>query len=90
MISVVVPAYNEEEGIPILYERLSRAAAGWGEDYELVIVDDGSRDGRLALLRTLASGDPRLKILSFSRNFGRPPRSSRRIGRLHPEMPGGV
>jgi glycosyltransferase involved in cell wall biosynthesis len=70
MISVIVPAYNEEDGIALLYERLSKAAAGWNEDYEVIVVDDGSRDSTLALLRDLAQTDSRLKILSFSRNFG--------------------
>jgi len=70
MISVVVPAYNEEEGIPLLYERLTTAAEKWGEEYELVLVDDGSKDRTLELLAHYAETDPRLKILSFTRNFG--------------------
>lgn len=70
MISVVVPALNEEEGIHALYKRVTAAAAGWGDDYELLIVDDGSRDRTLAICEELASSDPRFKILSLSRNFG--------------------
>ena len=45
MISVVVPAYNEEAGIGQLYSRVVGAAADWNEDYELLVVDDGSRTG---------------------------------------------
>jgi dolichol-phosphate mannosyltransferase len=70
MISVVVPAFNEEEGIETLYRRVTDASAAWGEDHELIIVDDGSRDRTLQICETLASTDPRLKILSLSRNFG--------------------
>jgi len=70
MISVVVPAYNEEAGIGQLYSRVVGAAAAWREEYELLVVDDGSRDRTFELLRGLAERDPRLKILSFTRNFG--------------------
>ncbi|HTB13506.1 MAG TPA: glycosyltransferase family 2 protein [Bryobacteraceae bacterium] len=70
MISVVVPAFNEEEGIETLYQRVTDASAAWGEDHELIIVDDGSRDRTLQICERLASADSRLKILSLSRNFG--------------------
>lgn len=70
MISVVVPAFNEEDGIQTLYQRVTDASAAWGEDHELIIVDDGSRDRTLQICETLASTDHRLKILSLSRNFG--------------------
>jgi len=70
MISIVVPAYNEEEGIGLLYERVTSAAAAWHDDYEIVIVDDGSRDATLRLLTDIASADSRVKVLSFTRNFG--------------------
>jgi dolichol-phosphate mannosyltransferase len=70
MISIVVPAYDEEAGIPLLYERLTSAAVTWNEAYELLVVDDGSRDGTLEQLRGIASRDPRVKVLSFTRNFG--------------------
>lgn len=70
MISLVVPAYNEESGIDELYRRVCSAAEGWGEDFELVVIDDGSRDRTLATLEGLAQVDRRVKVLSFSRNFG--------------------
>jgi glycosyltransferase involved in cell wall biosynthesis len=70
MISIVVPAYNEEEGIALLYERVTSAAATWGEDYEIIVVDDGSRDGTLRILSAFATEDSRVKVLSFTRNFG--------------------
>jgi dolichol-phosphate mannosyltransferase len=70
MISIVVPAYNEEDGIALLYERVTSAAVAWREGYELLVVDDGSVDGTLRILTKLAAADERLKILSFTRNFG--------------------
>jgi polyisoprenyl-phosphate glycosyltransferase len=68
-ISVVIPLYDEEAVLPILHERLSCALAAEAS-YEIVLVDDGSRDGTLPLLRDLAGRDPRLVVLALSRNFG--------------------
>ena len=70
MISVVVPALNEQENIAELYRRVTEAAKGWGSDHELLIVDDGSTDNTVAILEQLASTDPRLKVVSLTRNFG--------------------
>jgi dolichol-phosphate mannosyltransferase len=69
MISLIAPAFNEADGIEELYRRVCAASSAWGEDFELVIVDDGSRDQTLEILERLAS-DPRLKVVSLSRNFG--------------------
>ena len=69
MISLVVPAYNEADGIRELYDRVCAAAAGWGEDFELIVVDDGSTDRTLEVIEGLAK-DRRVKALSLSRNFG--------------------
>jgi glycosyltransferase involved in cell wall biosynthesis len=70
VISIVIPAFNEASGVAELHRRVSAAARAWAEDYELIIVDDGSRDDTLAICKNLARTDPRLKILSLSRNFG--------------------
>jgi polyisoprenyl-phosphate glycosyltransferase len=70
MISIVIPVYNEEENIPTLYNRITHAAAKWGDEYEVVIVDDGSSDESLQQLKMIHQRDPRWKVLSFSRNFG--------------------
>jgi dolichol-phosphate mannosyltransferase len=70
MISVVVPALNEQESIEELHHRVTRAAEHWGEDHELLIVDDGSTDNTLGILERLAKADPRLKVVSLTRNFG--------------------
>jgi len=69
VISLVAPAYNEADGIEELYRRVCAASPAWGEDFELVIVDDGSRDRTMEVLERLAV-DPRLKVVSLSRNFG--------------------
>lgn len=69
LISIIVPAYNEEAGIAELYRRIVAVAASWGDEFELIIVDDGSCDRTLALCEELAS-DLRLKVVSLSRNFG--------------------
>jgi glycosyltransferase involved in cell wall biosynthesis len=69
-LSIVVPIYNEEENIPHLHGRVSEAMAGSGIDYELILVDDGSSDGSFPLLREIAEGDPRVKVIRFRRNFG--------------------
>jgi dolichol-phosphate mannosyltransferase len=70
MISLVVPAFNESEVLPTLYERVAKAAAGWGDSWELIVVDDGSVDNTFDLCARIASADPRVKVISFSRNFG--------------------
>lgn len=70
MISIVVPAFNEEDGIAELNRRIAAAAKEWGDDYELLLVDDGSRDRTLAICEELAQHDSRLKVISLSRNFG--------------------
>jgi polyisoprenyl-phosphate glycosyltransferase len=68
MLSVVVPVFNEEDTLPELYRRLAAALAQ--EEHELVLVDDGSRDGSWAVLRTLAGSDRRVRLLRLSRNWG--------------------
>ena len=68
--SVVVPIWNEEEVIPELYRRIVQIMDETGEPWELVCVNDGSRDRSLQLLVELHERDPRVKILDFSRNFG--------------------
>ncbi len=69
-LSVVVPIYNEEESIPTLYTRLTEALGDLGQSYEIIAVDDGSRDRSFALLRELARQDERLRVIRFRRNFG--------------------
>ena len=70
-LSILVPVYNNEATIRELLDRLRKALDGL--DYEAVVVNDGSRDKSLALLKAQAVADPRLKVISFSRNFGQHP-----------------
>jgi dolichol-phosphate mannosyltransferase len=72
LLSVVCPAFNEEEVLPRFHAELCASLAPLAREYELEIlyVDDGSRDGTLEVLRRLAAGDARVRYLSFSRNFG--------------------
>ncbi len=69
MLSVVAPVFNEEGAVVELHRRLSAALAPLGE-HEIVIVDDGSNDGTWERLRALAVGDPHLRLVKLSRNFG--------------------
>ncbi|UZR93207.1 glycosyltransferase family 2 protein [Chondrinema litorale] len=70
MISVVIPLYNEESVIPKLEKRLVEAAPLWGEEYEIILIDDGSSDGSLELLKVIANKYSFFKIIQLSRNFG--------------------
>jgi dolichol-phosphate mannosyltransferase len=69
-LSVVIPVFNEEESIPELDRRLRAFLGELGESWEVVFVDDGSRDRSGALLQDLAEQEPRYKVISFGRNFG--------------------
>jgi len=69
-ISVVIPNYNEEANLPVLYRRLTSALDPTGRTYEIIFVDDGSRDGSLDILYHLAEEDGRVVIIELSRNFG--------------------
>ena len=69
-LSVVIPIYNEAENIKLLYDRLVAVVNGITEDYELVFVNDGSKDASIDLIRLLAEKDGRVRYIDFSRNFG--------------------
>ena len=73
MISIIIPAFNEGDGIRLMHRRLSTCAASWHEEYEILLIDDGSTDNMVPIAEELAYGDPRLKIISLSRNFGHQP-----------------
>ena len=68
--SIVVPIYNEEETITKLYNRIIAVGEKWNESFELLLVDDGSYDSSLDLMREICSNDSRVRIISLSRNFG--------------------
>jgi glycosyltransferase involved in cell wall biosynthesis len=69
-LSIVAPVYNEEGNIAAFHEELSGVLRGLGRAYEVVYVDDGSRDRSLELLKGFAAADPRVRVISFTRNFG--------------------
>jgi dolichol-phosphate mannosyltransferase len=69
-VSVVVPVFNEEATLDALVARLERALEGAGLDYEVVFVNDGSRDRSAEMLRAHHARNPRLKCIMLSRNFG--------------------
>jgi glycosyltransferase involved in cell wall biosynthesis len=70
-LSIVVPCYNEEACLRTLHERLAAAARGAaGEDYEIVLVNDGSSDGSWAIMRELSAADPHVVAIDLSRNHG--------------------
>ncbi len=69
-ISIVVPVLNEEESLPLLYERLTEVLAGSGYRYEIIIVDDGSTDRSFEVMRELYERDEHLRLIRFRRNYG--------------------
>ena len=71
MLSVVLPSYNEEKMIPVASARLGEILQGAGIDYELLFVDDGSRDATWDEIQRCAADDPHIVGVHFSRNFGK-------------------
>ena len=74
-ISLIIPCFNEEESLEMLYKELCNVSSSMGEKYDLVfeflLINDGSRDRTLPMLRELAEKDSRVRYISFSRNFGK-------------------
>lgn len=70
MISVVIPVFNEEASIPMLYEEMLGAFASLKNPYEMIFVDDGSMDKSAVIIKDLAAKDPRVKAVIFTRNYG--------------------
>lgn len=69
-LSIVIPCYNEEDVLNLLYERLEAAAKGWGVDYEVILVNDGSRDRTWEMMQQINQENPRWKMVCLARNFG--------------------
>jgi glycosyltransferase involved in cell wall biosynthesis len=76
LISIVVPCYNEEEVLPLFYEEIQKIMEQMRQEhshltFELLFIDDGSKDKTLSILREMALKDSRVRYISFSRNFGK-------------------
>lgn len=69
-LTVVIPVFNEAQALPVLHQRLSTVLNGLGLAWEVVFVDDGSRDGTWEVLAALHRADPRFGAVALSRNFG--------------------
>ncbi len=68
--SIVAPVFNESATLPEFYRRISETMQAQGEPWELVVVDDGSRDNSAEIMRDLAAKDPHIRPVIFARNFG--------------------
>lgn len=70
MISIVTPVYNEEDNVVFFHEEITKVMKTTGMDYELIYVNDGSKDRTDELIRELAEKDPHVRAITFARNFG--------------------
>ena len=71
LVSIVVPCFNEEESLPLFYKEVIKVLKKLKEDYELVLVNDGSKDNTITKIKELAKIDKHVSYISFSRNFGK-------------------
>lgn len=70
-IAIIVPCYNEQEALPIFYEETTKVMSKLNYEYRILLVNDGSRDDTLSIMKSIAEKDEHVKYLSFSRNFGK-------------------
>lgn len=68
--TIIAPVFNEEESLPILYQRVKEVMDSTGEAWELVLIDDGSKDKSSEIMHSLAAQDERVRPIIFARNFG--------------------
>lgn len=80
LLSIVIPCHNEESVVEATHARLVAVLPETGMDFEIIYIDDGSRDGTLARLEAIAAGDPRACIVELSRNFGQQAAMSAGLG----------
>ena len=72
-LSIIVPLFNEEESVALLYERIREACQKTRKEFEILFVDDGSSDNTLQRATAIASIDNRLRVIEFRKNFGQTP-----------------
>jgi dolichol-phosphate mannosyltransferase len=70
VLSIIAPCYNEEKNIPILYDEIKKVMETIGETWELILINDGSRDRTLEVMMETHDEDSRVKLVNFARNFG--------------------
>ena len=71
-VSIIIPAYNEEESLPLLYDRLSKVILNLKNyEFELLFINDGSKDNTLKIIKELREKDSKISYVDFSRNFGK-------------------
>ncbi len=70
-VTILIPCYNEEASLPLLYDKLAELGNDARYTWEFLFINDGSKDGSLAVLKDLAENDTRVKFISLSRNFGK-------------------
>lgn len=71
VISIIIPCYNEEDSIPLIYNELKKVSNNMKYDFEFIFVNDGSIDNSLSVLKKLSTKDKQVKYIHFSRNFGK-------------------
>ena len=81
MVSIVIPVYNETANLRALWTRLEPVVEALGRTYEVIFVDDGSRDDSLDILREFAAHNPRVRVVELARNFGQHSALLARFGR---------
>lgn len=72
-LSVIVPLFNEEQNVPLLHGAISHTVHNMDVEYEIIFVDDGSRDKTFVVAEALAQKDPRLRVIKFRKNYGQTP-----------------
>lgn len=70
LFSIVIPVYNEQETLPALFQRITEVAEQLPVSVEVILVNDGSRDDSLRIMRSFVEKDPRIRVVDLSRNFG--------------------
>ena len=70
-LAIIVPCYNEQEALPLFYKEASKVLEKLDYDYKLLLINDGSKDNTLSIMKSIAEKDEHVKYLSFSRNFGK-------------------